>query len=265
MTRAVALAICAASLAACAARVPPRPGGPSTADPTAVEAFTKATASCKGLRSMSGALRLSGRAGSEKLRGTLLAGLSAPASIRFELVAPFGQPGFLLAGQDNRATLFIPRENRVLRDAAVPALLEKLTGLNLSASDLRLIITGCLAEAPEPGDGKSFAGDWQSVTLAAPGPSGSITAYLRTVNGARVVVAADYGAWRVDYANSINGYPRSVRIRSADGTIDLSAAIDDLAINVGLEAAAFSLTVPKDAVAMSLDDLRSVAPLREGK
>lgn len=265
MTRAVAVAICAASLAACAARVPPRPIGASTPDPAAVEAFTKATASCQGLRSMSGALRLSGRAGSQKLRGTLLTGLSAPASIRVELVAPFGQPGFLLAGQDNRATLFIPRENRVLRDAEVPALLERLTGLNLSASDLRLIVTGCLAESPAPGDGKSFAGDWQSVTLASPGSSGPITAYLRPVNGARVVVAADYGAWRVDYANPMNGYPRGVRIRSADGTVDLSAAIDDLAINAGLEAAAFSLNVPTDAVPMSLDDLRSVAPLREGR
>lgn len=266
MTRVIAVAMCVAGLAACAARVPPRPAGAATADPTAIDAFTTATASCKGLQSMSGALRLSGRAGTEKLRGTLLSGLAAPASIRFEAVAPFGPPGFILAGRDNRATLFVPRENRVLRDAEVPALLERLTGLNLAASDLRLVITGCLTESPAATDGKKFAGDWQSVALAAQGSSGSITAYLRPINGTRVVVAADYGSWRIDYANHLNGYPRSVRIRSADsGAIDLTAAIDDLSINAGIDPSAFTLSVPPDAALMSLEDLRSVAPLREGK
>ena len=266
MNRLIAVVMCAAGLAACAARVPPRPTGAATADPTAIDAFTAATAPCKGLRSMSGALRLSGRAGTEKLRGTLLSGLDAPASIRFEAVAPFGAPGFILAGRDNRATLFIPRENRVLRDAEVPALLERLTGLNLSASDLRLVITGCLTESATPADGKTFAGNWQSVTLAGQGTSGAITAYLRPVNGTRVIVAADYGSWRIDYTNHLNGYPRSVRIRSAEsGTIDLTAVVDQLEINAGIDPSAFTVTVPANAANMSLDDLRSVAPLREKK
>ena len=64
-------------------------------------------------------LRLSGRAGDEKLRGTLHAGFAAPASLRVEALAPFGQPFFILAGRDNRATLLLPREDRVLRDAPV--------------------------------------------------------------------------------------------------------------------------------------------------
>ena len=266
MTRIIAVVVCAAGLAACAARVPPRPTGAATADPTAVDAFAKATASCKGLQSMSGALRLSGRAGTEKLRGTLLSGLAAPASIRFEAVAPFGPPGFILAGRDNRATLFVPRENRVLPDAAVPALLERLTGLNLSASDLRLVITGCLTESAIASDGKAFAGEWQSVSLASQGGGSPITAYLRPVNGTRLVVAADYGSWRIDYANHLNGYPRSVRIRSADSaTIDLSATVDQLEINAGIDPSAFTVAVPGNAAAMSLEDLRRVAPLREGK
>lgn len=265
MTRVIAVVICVAGLAACAARVPPRPAGNATPDPAAIEAFRAATASCKGLQSLSGALRLSGRAGTEKLRGTLLSGLAAPASIRFEAVAPFGPPGFILAGRDNRATLFIPRESRVLRDAEVPALLERLTGLNLSASDLRLVITGCLTDSAAPSEGKTFAGNWQSVALNAPGSS-PITAYLRPINGTRTVVAADYGSWRIDYANHLNGYPRSVRIRSADGgTIDLTAAIDQLEINAGIDPSAFTVSVPANAANMSLEDLRSVAPLREAK
>ena len=266
LTRALVVVACAATVAGCAARMPPRPAGAATADPSAVDAFSQATAACTGLKTMTGALRLSGRAGTERLRGTLLTGLAAPASIRFEAVAPFGPPGFILAGRENRATLFVPREDRVLRDAPVPALLERLTGVDLSASDLRLVITGCLAESAVASDGKSFPGGWQSVTLAGDRAEAPMTAYLRTVNGTRVVVAADRGQWRIDYANHLNGFPRRVRIRSADsGTIDLSAVVDELEVNTGIDDKAFEVTVPGNAAAMTLEDLRAVAPLRDRK
>ena len=265
MSRVCALLLCATSVAACAARVPPRPTGASAPDPSAIEAFTAATTACKGVRTFTGALRLSGRAGTEKLRGTLLTGLAAPASVRFEAVAPFGQPIFILAGRDNRATLLLPRDNRVLPDASLSAVLERLTGVNLSASDLRLVLTGCLADAASPTDGKSWPGGWQSVTIA--GASGEpITAYLRLVNGTRVVAAADHGAWRIDYDEHANGFPRSVRLRSTGSTpVDLSAAIDELQVNAGLDDKAFDVAVPASAAKMSLDDLRSVAPLRDTK
>jgi hypothetical protein len=264
--RAFVVVLCAATVAGCAARVPPRPAGAATADPTAVDAFTQATAACKGLKTMTGALRLSGRAGTERLRGTLLTGLAAPASVRFEGVAPFGQPFFILAARDNRGTLFLPRDNRVLKDAAVPDVVGRLTGVTLSAPDLRFVLTGCLAEGVTATDGKSFPGGWQSVTLAGDGVNVPMTAYLRTMNGTRVVVAADRGEWRLDYANHLSGFPRSVRIRSAEGgTIDLSAVVDELEINTGIDDKAFDVTVPPTAAPMTLDDLRAVAPLRERK
>ena len=259
------MVIIATSVSACAARVPPRPSGASADDPTAVDAFTQATASCKGLRTFTSALRLSGRVGDERLRGTLLTGLAAPASVRFEAVAPFGQPVFILAGRNNRATLFLPRENRVLTDAALPTVLERLTGVNLSGGDLRLVLTGCLSETAAAADGKRWPNGWQAVTIA--GASGdSITAYLRVVGGRPVVAAADHGAWRVDYADHANGFPRSVRLRSASGAaIDLTAAIDELQVNAGIEDAAFDVAVPAGARPMTLEDLKSVAPLRETK
>jgi hypothetical protein len=67
---ALALAACALTLASCAARPPARPTGTATPDPTAVDAFTQATRACAGLRTLTAELRLSGRAGREKLRGT---------------------------------------------------------------------------------------------------------------------------------------------------------------------------------------------------
>jgi hypothetical protein len=244
-------------LAACAARVPPRPSGDASPDPSAAAAFTAATKQCSGLRTVTAELRLSGRAGTEKLRGTLLTGLAAPGSVRFEAVAPFGQPVFILAGRENRATLLLPRDDRVLADAPVADLLQRLTGLTLNASDLRLILTGCLVESPAVADGRSWTSGWQAVTVGA-----DITAFLRRVNGSPAVVAADHGSWRVDYSDHQGAWPRTVRIRSTDGTVDLTAAVGQLEINTEIADKAFVVDVPPGAAPMTLDHLRSVAPLR---
>jgi hypothetical protein len=253
----IAILLLTVTVAACAARVPPRPAGDAAPDPTATAAFTTATQPCAGLRTMTAELRLSGRAGDEKLRGTLLTGLAAPASVRFEAVAPFGQPVFILAGRDNRATLLLPREDRVLADAPVADLLERLTGLALTARDLRLILSGCLVERAAPADPRAWPSGWQAVTVGQ-----GITAYLRRVNGVPAIVAADHGSWRVDYADHQGGWPRRVRIRSQDATIDLTAAVGQLEINTEIVDRAFAVEVPPDATPMTLDHLRSVAPLR---
>jgi outer membrane lipoprotein-sorting protein len=255
----VAIALVTMIVAGCAARAPLRPSGVAQPDPTAADAVIQATKSCAGLKTMTGALHLSGRAGTEKIRGTLHTGLEAPASVRFEAIAPFGQPFFILAGRDDRASLLLPRENRILTDASVPALLERLTGLSLSASDLRLILTGCLTEQAEPSDGRSWPNGWRAVTLGA-----GVTAYLKTVNTALAVVAADRGPWRIEYGAHQNGWPRMVRIRSAQtgAPIDISASIEDLEVNTAIDAKAFTITAPPGAAPMTIEELRSVQPLK---
>jgi hypothetical protein len=226
-------------------------------DPTAVDAFAVATRRCQGLTTMTSELRLSGRAGGERIRGTLHAGLAAPASIRFEAVAPFGRPFFILAGRDDTATLLFPRDNRVLPDASVPDLLERLTGLDLTAGDVRLILTACLVDSATPTEGRTWPGGWRGVSLGA-----DRLAYLRNVNGVPAIVAADHGAWRIDYADHQQGWPRRVRIRGGDGAIDVTAAIDQLAVNTTLHDDVFAITIPPGADRMTLQDLRAVAPLR---
>jgi outer membrane lipoprotein-sorting protein len=252
-----AVVMSALVVASCAARPPARPTGAGASDPTAIEFFQQATRQCNGLKTLTAELRLSGRAGRERLRGTLHTGLASPGSLRVEAVAPFGQPFFILAGRENRATLLLPRDGQVLQDAPVPAVLERLTGLALSASDLRLILTGCLSERPEPANGRVFSREWRAVDLAS-----GITAYLRPVNAAPAVVAADHGSWRVDYAMHRNGFPRQVRIRSVSGDVDMTAALEQVELNTSIDARAFEIGVPEGAAPITLDHLRSVVPLR---
>jgi hypothetical protein len=252
-------------ISACAARMPARPSGTATPDPAAAAAFEAATAACKGFRSIEGELALSGRAGGERVRGRVLTGLEAGGAVRLEAPAPFGAPFFILAGRNETATLILPRERRVLKDTAVSAVLERLTGLALGADDLRRIVSGCLVDQAIPADGRQFAGGWQAVTI---GPDR--VAYLRTVDGRPLLVAADYGPWHVDYSRHAGGFPRTVRVRRAgaatsDDAIDITARVEQLEVNTPINPRAWEVEVPSNADPMTLDELRSIAPLTEKK
>jgi hypothetical protein len=243
---------------ACAARAPRRPEGPGTADPAAVQAFQAATKQCAGLKTLTSEIRLSGRAGGERLRGTLHAGMAAPGSLRLEAVAPFGPPVFVLAGRNNRTTLLLPREDRVLPDVALTDVLERLTALALDADAVRLILSGCLTDAASATNGRTWPGEWSAVSLTQ-----EITAYLQQRNGNTMVVAADYGPWLIDYASHLNGFPRTVRIRSKEpDRVDATAQLDQVQINTSLDDRAFTVDVPANAERITLEDLRAIAPLR---
>jgi hypothetical protein len=245
--------------------MPPRPSGTPGPDPTAADAFVAATASCRGFRSIEGELALSGRAGAERVRGRVLTGLEAGGAVRLEAPAPFGAPFFILAGRSEVATLILPRERRVLANTPVSAVLERLTGLSLGADDLRLVLSGCLVEKPAPADGRQWPGGWQAVTI---GPER--VAYIRIVQGRPVLVAADYGPWHVDYSQHAAGFPRVVRVRSAASAdrsqaIDITARVEQLEVNTQINPLAWKVDVPSDADPMTLDELRSIAPLAERK
>lgn len=254
-------------ISACAPKAPARPVGSPTPDPTAIEAFTAATSACKGFRSIEGELSLSGRAGGERVRGRILTGLESGGNVRLEAVAPFGAPFFVLAGRGERATLVLPREHRVLKDTGVADVLGRITGLTLGAEDLRLILSGCLTEKAEPADGKQWGDGWKAVTIGA-----DRVAYLRVQNGQPVLTAADYGAWHVDYSGHSAGFPRVIRIRTApgprslgEGGIDIIARVEQLEVNTQINSRAWAVDVPSDAEPMTLDELRSIAPLAEKK
>lgn len=237
--------------AGCAARGPVRPGGAAGDDPAALAALASATAHCSPLRTATAEIRLSGRAGPQRIRARLLAGFAEPSSVRLEALAPFGAPALVLAADGSATTLFFPREKQVLREAPVASVLEALTGLALDAAELRRMIFGCLA--PAGGHGERYGAAWQAVA------AGDTRVYLRD----GVPVAADYRGWQIDYAGHLSGVARQVRVRRtvAAGPIDLTATLGEVELNVDLDPRAFVVDVPADAVGISLDDLRQSSPL----
>lgn len=251
--RGVVSLVLAVGLSACAVKVPPRPVGTAASDPSAAQVFADVTRQCRGLRTLTAEIALSGRAAGERIRsGRLHAGFASPESVRLEAVAPFGPPVFILAARAGEATVLFPRDNRVLPSTPVASVLERLTGLNLGADDLRLVLSGCLVAEPNATAGQSWPNGWKAVTLAP-----DRVAYLREVRGAWVIAAADYATWRIDYADHLNSWPRTVRVRGADGSqVDLTARLDQFQINVDLPDTAFTVDVPPNTERITIDDLR---------
>ena len=72
-TLAAVLGLCA-FVSACGPKAPALPSGGGAAFPDAASAYAEATSQCRGVRTLSAELALSGRAGRQKLRGRVLGG-----------------------------------------------------------------------------------------------------------------------------------------------------------------------------------------------
>lgn len=246
-------------LSSCAARgvsFPADPGQPFTEYATV---HTELARACSGVRTLTAELSLAGRAGAERLRGRVVAGFERPASMRLEGVAPFGPPAFILAARGDTATLLLPRDNAVLRNARADQILGALTGVNLAAADLQAILTGCVEATPQANSGRRHAGGWASLALA-----GGSTLFLQMRNGAWQVRGARRAGWEIDYPAWQGSFPQTVRLRStsAGALVDLTATLAQLEANVDVDDAAFDVNVPASAGAITLDELRESGPLR---
>lgn len=177
--------------------------------------------------------------------------------MRLEGVAPFGPPAFIFVARDEMATLLLPRDERVLRNARPEELLDALTGIMLAPADLQAILTGCVVAAPRAVGGRLHANGWASLDM------GSATLYLEPEGGAWRIRAARRGDWQIEYSRGQGPFPSSVRLRSAaqPDTVDVTAAISQLETNVDLDPAAFTVNVPPDARPLTLAELRHNRPL----
>lgn len=265
-------ALSAASCGTPLMKLPTGPGVPVSAHDAAA-ALAQATAACRALRTLTAEIAVSGSAGGHRLRGRLSAGVAAPASARLEAVAPFGPPLFIFVATGDDATLFLPRDERVLTHGQADAVLDAVAGVPLGAADLEATLTGCAA-APE-GTGmraRQFGDAWQQLTTAsgddlylqrtAGGQAWRLSALVRRVGGGR--------AWRTEYRDHQDGLPRTIRVTSLDArddqarqraAFDLQLVLSQVETNVPLDAAAFTIQIPKAATPISLEELRRSGPL----
>ena len=255
-TPAVILLSLAASLPACAPKRIELPTGTGSPYAEAARAYEEAVKECRGVRTMQATLGLSGRAGTTTLRGTVDAGLEAPDRIRLEGRHPLGRPVFILAAGGGRSTLYMPRDDRVLRDVPPELIVEALVGVSLAPGELRSLVSGCGFGVAEPAGGREYSGGYVAVDTGGP------TTYLRREQNVWRVAAATRPPLTVLYSGFVNGRPAALRVVSS-GTprADLTVRLSDVNLNVPMDAAVFAVDVPAAAQPLTLDELRRAGPL----
>lgn len=256
--RQAALLLCLAATAggACAPRRPALPGGPAAPFPGAAAAYMTAVQECRAARAVRATLSLSGRAGSQGLRGNLDGGFEAPARVRLEMRAPIGRPVFILVAADAGATLYLPRDHRVLRDAPAADIVEALVGVPIDGAELRALVSGCGFGVAEPSEGRAYGGGWAAVD------TGEATTYLREIDGRWRVVAATRPPLSVHYSTFTLGRPSALRLQSSGPSpADLLVRLSDVQINVPLDPEVFAVEVPRTAEPLTIEELRRAGPL----
>lgn len=249
-----------AALSGCAVPGVRLPAGPAEPMADVRAAFDEATRACRGIRTLSAELRLSGRIGRARVRGRLHAGMAQPALVRLEAIAPFGPPLFVLVADVHRATLLLPRDDLVLEGAAPVDVVDALIGIPWSGADLRTVLTGCAPAAAQPGFGRRYREAWEVID------ADGTTVYLRSDGGRRRLVALVRDGLQIEFGNWRADLPRRMRARShaaATATIDLTVEIADLETNVELDPHAFVLDVPMQARRITVDELRRRSPIGE--
>ena len=249
--------VLAVLLSACATRTLTLPTDAGTPLPDYAQVLTSMTASCRGVKTMTAALGLSGRAGDDRLNGKVIAGFERPASMRLEGVGAFGQVGFILAARGDEAVLLLPREERVVRGARAEQILGRLVGVALAPADLLAILTGCVEPAPAAAAARTHGNGWASFDLG-----GGATVFAVRVSGRWQVRAARREGWTIEYPSWQGTFPGVVRLRSTEAQVDLTATVSSVETNLDIDAAAFRIDVPRDTIAITIDELRAVGPLR---
>ena len=247
--------------AGCAARTfsPPADAGTPLPDLSSIQ--SQVFRACTGVRTLQAELRLSGRAGEQRLVGRVHAGFDRPASMRLEGVPPFGGPIFILGTRGPSATLLLPRAERVVRGAP-DEILGALTGVSLAPADLLAILTGCVTPSPQASAGRVHGNGIASLDLG-----GGATLYLRRPAGVWLPVAARRDGWTIEYPNIQGTFPGAVRLRSS-GTgpaVDMTATLSQIETNTDLAADVFDIPVPAGTTPMTLDELRETGPLRDAR
>jgi hypothetical protein len=188
--------------------------------------------------------------------------------MRLQGVAPFGPPVFVLAGRGESATLVLPREERVIRNAPPEGILEALTGVSLGPADLLAVFTGCVVPAPRPTAGRMHAGGLASIDVESTDeaqPRRTATIFLQRRGSGWQLAGARRDRWQIEYVFGTGLFPQSVRLvsLSPDVSVNIAAELASIETNVELDPAAFTVEEQKNLQPLTLEELRRAGPLRE--
>ena len=244
--------------AGCAARVFTPPVGPAVPFADAPQVWEQVTAPCRDAQRYVAQLRVQGWVGSrdQRIAQTLDGAVTRGDDVYLEL-RMVGTTVFQMAGQAGQSTIVFPRDERVLT-APTRDIVSALTGLQWGGRELLDVLSGCVASPAGAVSGER-AGSSLRITL-----SPTTHAWLRERDGRWQVWAAQVEGWPVEYQMFSGRWPSTVHVTATGATpLDLRFTVSQVKVNIDLPPAIFTATVPSHFQTITLDDLRSIGPLRD--
>jgi hypothetical protein len=259
--RAIA-AIALAATVGCASRAFVRPAGPGVPAPDAATIWNDVSAACRRLTAVQAALGLTGRIRDQRIPGlagaTLYVAATAAGEIGLEARVS-AQLVFRLGGRVDRATLYLPGENRVVTGPAAE-IVDALVGIRIGPERLLAVLGGCVTRAESIQSGTRYASVIEVSTADA-------TVFIEERRGARMIRAGLADGLSIDYRRSGDAI-REIRFQSSPARpagVAMALEVKQIDFAPTLTPELFSVAVPEDARAMSVEELRTSGLVGEGE
>ncbi len=184
----------------------------------------------------------------ERLNGVLL--LQAPASLRFEALAPWGQPFLLLAGNAETVTLYNVAENRALVGPAGAQATERWLGFALEPDELVGLLVGHVVPIKDPYSAELVASDAVGPSIRLTGAAGVQRIWADPETGVvrQVEMRGGKHPARIAYSGGGLGDPPSaLTLTALDAPLTVAIRYHEPKFGTGLSADLFTLTVPEHA------------------
>jgi hypothetical protein len=183
----------------------------------------------------------------DHLSGVLLA--RAPASLRFEALAPFGPPLLVVASDADAVTLWEVPQERAFIARSSPDATRRWLGLALSAEDLVSLLAGYALPARDPLSGEMLPPDEIGPSLALQTADGRQRIWLDPASGGALQVEWTGGSQPARAVFT----PDGVRLATLDGKLEVTVRYRDPQRNTGFDPELLKLTVPQ---AVRIQDFR---------
>jgi len=182
-------------------------------------------------------IRRDGRA--DRLSGVLL--LRAPASLRFEALAPFGPPLLVVASDTETVTLWEVAQERAFVARSTPDANRRWLGLALGSEDLVALLAGYALPPRDPLSGALMPADDIGPSVVFESADGRQRIWLnpKTGNARQIEWTGGSQPARAVFVDT------GVRLSTLDGKLDVSVMYRNPQRDTGFAADLLTLTVPQ--------------------
>jgi len=191
-------------------------------------------------------IRIRKRDRGQRLSGVLL--LRAPASLRFEALAPFGPPLLLVASDAEQVTVWEVLKSRAYLLPSSPGATQRWLGLALGADDLVPLLSGHVRPLREARAVELLPSDEMGPSLRLTG--GDVTQRIwfdpATGQTRQVELAGGKNPMRIVYSGGGPLEPIvGLVLATLDGDLEVDVRYRDPQVNTGFDPGLLRLTVPQ--------------------